>query len=96
MADEVRINGRASVLQIITVVAQFLLLPLLWLIYQMYLDVNVMKIQLARLEGRIESHQAASDLALRSTADKVRLEAEIENLKAMVDKHRAKSTYDRK
>ena len=96
MADEVKLNnGNVKILQIIQLMAQFLLLPLLWLIYQMYLDVNSMKIQLARLEGRIEAHQTASDIAIRSTADRVRLETEIEHLKGLIEKHRSKSTYDK-
>jgi hypothetical protein len=46
------------------------------------------------MEGRIESHQVSSDMALRVAAEKVALEAEIAELKAMIDRHREKSSYD--
>jgi hypothetical protein len=53
-----------------------------------------MRLQIARMEGRIESHQVSSDMAIRVAAEKVALEAEIAELKAMIDRHREKSSYD--
>jgi hypothetical protein len=93
--DHTKENGKANIIQIIQLLAQFLLLPLCWMIYQMYVDINTMKVQLARLEGRIESNQLATDLALRGAADKVRLESELEHLRGIVNQHREKSTYDK-
>ena len=96
MSDEVRVNGKANVLQVIQLLAQFLLLPLLWLIYQIYIDQGIMRLQIARMEGRIESHQESSDMAIRDAAEKVALEAELAQLRAIIERHREKSTYDRK
>jgi hypothetical protein len=96
MPDEVRVNGKANVLQVIQLLAQFLLLPLLWLIYQIYLDQGIMRLQIARMESRIESHQVSSDMATRVAAEKVAMEAELAQLRAIIDRHREKSTYDRK
>jgi len=96
MPDDIRVNGKANVLQVIQLLAQFLLLPLLWLIYQIYIDQGMMKLQIARMEGRIESHQVSSDVAIRFAAEKVAMEAEIAQLRAVVDRHREKSSYDRK
>jgi hypothetical protein len=48
------------------------------------------------MEGRIESHQVSSDVAIRFAAEKVAMEAEIAQLRAIVDRHREKSSYDRK
>jgi hypothetical protein len=96
MSDEVRVNGKANVLQVIQLLAQFLLLPLLWLIYQIYIDQGIMRLQIARMEGRIESHQVSSDMAIRVAAEKVALEAELAQLRAIIERHREKSTYDRK
>jgi hypothetical protein len=96
MSDEVRGNGKANVLQVIQLLAQFLLLPLLWLIYQIYIDQGIMRLQIARMEGRIESHQVSSDMATRVAAEKVALEAELAQLRAIIEHHREKSTYDRK
>ena len=97
MSDEVKINGgKANILQVIQLLAQFLLLPLLWLIYQISIDQGIMRLQIARMEGRIESHQVSSDMAIRVAAEKVALEAELAQLRAIIERHREKSTYDRK
>lgn len=95
MANGIEVNGKKDLLQIIQVVAQFLILPLLWLIYQMYLDVGSMKVQMARLEGRIESHQVTSDRAERAAEERRALEGEVVRLRSELDSHREKSTYDR-
>jgi type III secretory pathway component EscU len=85
MTNDIRVNGKAPVLQVITVVAQFLLLPLLWLIYQMYTDLGIMKLQMARVEVRLE---------LQGQRDE--LEREIKELQETLSDHREKSTYDKK
>jgi hypothetical protein len=95
MGSGIDVNGKTSLLQIVQVVAQFLILPLLWLIYQMYLDVGVMKVQMARLEGRIESHQITSDRSERAAEERRNLEAEMVRLRDELSAHREKSTYDR-
>jgi hypothetical protein len=48
------------------------------------------------MEGRIESHQVSSDMAIRVAAEKVALEAELAQLRAIIERHREKSSYDRK
>jgi hypothetical protein len=95
MANGIDANGKRDLLQIVQVVAQFLILPLLWLIYQMYLDVGLMKVQMARLEGRIESHQVTSDRTERAAEERRALESEVVRLRNELDSHREKSTYDK-
>jgi hypothetical protein len=96
MANGIDVNGKKDIFQVIQIVAQFLILPFLWLIYQMYLDVGVMKVQMARLEGRIENHQVASDRMERAAEERRALEGEVVRLRTDLESHRAKSTYDRK
>lgn len=91
MANGVAANGKAQILQIISALAQFLLIPLLWLIYQMYLDIGIMKIQLAKLEGKFESHQEIATVKEKNKE----LERELEEVKSLVSNHRRKSTYDK-
>jgi hypothetical protein len=96
MANGIEVNGKKDIFQVIQIVAQFLILPLLWLIYQMYLDVGIMKVQMARLEGRIENHQVTSDRMERAAEERRALETEVVRLRGELDAHRGKSTYDRK
>jgi hypothetical protein len=84
-------NNKPQPLQILTAVAQFLLIPLLWLIYQMYLDIGFMKIQMAKLEGKFESHQEIAAIREKNKE----LERELEEVKSLVSNHRRKSTYDK-
>jgi uncharacterized membrane protein len=95
MANGIDVNGKKDIFQIVQIVAQFLILPLLWLIYQMYLDVGMMKVQMARLEGRIENHQITSDRAERAAEERRALEGEVIRLRNELEAHREKSTYDR-
>jgi TolA-binding protein len=57
----------------------------------MYLDVGVMKVQLAKLEGKLESHQEFTQLESQNRS----LRDELDHVKTMVSEHRRKSTYDK-
>lgn len=85
MSNDIRVNGKAPLLQVLTMVAQFLLVPLIWLIYQMYLDIGIMKIQMARVEVRLELQ-----------VQKTELEREVKELRETLSSHRDKSTYDKR
>lgn len=89
-------NGRHTTpIQIISLVMQFLVIPALWLIWSMTMDISGMKVQMARLEGRLESHQSQTEREMITTMERKRLEQEIAELKDMIAAHRNKSTYDR-